>query len=250
MSISASLSPIQGFHPTLHLSIPPLPAPSSSCSLYAFISVPPSFILDRYQLAQLHAEGRLGSQDGLVEVQREGDLEGPVWRAREAAALIQLSKDAALGTGEVQVEVPLHMRYQAPVKQRRRKEGEQGEDRVRVEMNQPRVFWACPDAPRGCPPASLSSNFSFPSLANSTLHYLDSPTSSCQPLPSTSNLSVELPAGIASHSEFVGPVTVSIVWLGFCYLVCIAVSVSRRKGTMFAVESRIGNKVEQEKKRK
>ncbi|GAA5954353.1 hypothetical protein JCM3765_004431 [Sporobolomyces pararoseus] len=233
MSISSDFVPTQGFHPVLHLTVTPTPAPAPSCRLFGLISVPPSFIVDRYQLSQLHAEGKLGIVDGIVEVAGEGNLEEPVWRAREAAALIQLSKNASINTREVKLEVPLHMRYQQPTKRWRKPEIGIKDERVEVNMNQPRVFWACTEPPlQGCPPSSLSSDFSFPSLSNSTIRYLE-PTdeSSCTVIPSkihAPTLSITLPAGIESHSDFVGPTTVSVIWLGFFYLVWTALSVRRR----------------------
>ena len=143
MSISSNFVPTQGFHPVLHISVTPSPAPAPSCRLFSLISVPPSFIIDRYQLSQLHIEGKLGIQDGILEVLGEGDLEGPTWKAQEAAALIQLSNNASTGTRETKLEVPLHMRYQQPAKRRRKTEKGLEEDRVEVKLNQPRVFWAC-----------------------------------------------------------------------------------------------------------
>ncbi|GAA5983449.1 hypothetical protein JCM5350_007654 [Sporobolomyces pararoseus] len=234
MSISSNFVPTQGFHPVLQISVTPSPAPAPSCRLFSLISVPPSFIIDRYQLSQLHVEGKLGIQDGNLEVLGEGDLEGPTWKAREAAALIQLSNNASIGTSETKLEVPLHMRYQQPAKRRRKTEKGLREDRVEVKLNQPRAFWACtePESSKGCPPSSLSSDFTFQSLSNSTIHDLASGTgSSCTPTPSivdTSTLSIILPTGIEAHSDFVGPTTVSVIWLGFFYLVWTALNVRRR----------------------
>lgn len=145
MSTSAHFVPPQGFHPVLHLSIPPTRAPDESCSLFTLISVPSSFIIDRYQLSQLHLEGKLGTLGGLVEVVGEGDLEGPVWKTKGAAVLVQLSDHNEQGRTvvETELEVPLHMRYQVPATKRRRTSSHEREDQVRVEMDQPKVFWAC-----------------------------------------------------------------------------------------------------------
>jgi len=78
-----------------------------------------------------------------------------------------------------------------------------------------------------CPPSSLSSDFSFPSLSNSTLYYIDSPFS-CSPPFDPPHLKIELPTGIASDLEFVGPTTVIVIWLGFLYLAWTAFGVWRR----------------------
>ncbi|GAA5854752.1 hypothetical protein JCM5353_007617 [Sporobolomyces roseus] len=242
MSLKASFEPAQGFHPVLHLSIPRTPPPDPSCSLYTLISLPPSFIADRYQLSQLHGEGKLGLEDGILEVKGEGDLEAAVWKAKEARVLIELARndEEDNGTTEIGVKVPLHMRYQVPDQKRRRRKRDEVQDgrigKVQVRMDYPRVFWACQERlldeePKHfatpCPPSSLSPDFSFPMLSNATLYYTDSPTSCLRPI-DPPQLSIELPSGIASDLEFVGPTTVIVIWLGFLYLVWTAFNVWRR----------------------
>lgn len=157
-SYTASFAPSGGLHPTLHLSIHPgaLAAPSS-CTLYALVDVPRGLIADRYQLVQLQRDGRLGARgeaDGaaLVHV-GEADLEAPVWRARGARVLVRLGDEGSgrvddEGDGRarelperVDVEVPLHLRYQEPVE--RRWEGDVRADVTQVEVEWPHVFYAC-----------------------------------------------------------------------------------------------------------
>ncbi|GAA5931057.1 hypothetical protein JCM1841_001710 [Sporobolomyces salmonicolor] len=213
-SYSASLSPSTGFHPTLRLSIPasasapsPSPSPSSSCSLHTVLALPPSFIADRYQLAQLHREGKLGVYEGgdageSLVVHGEGDLEGPVWGRGGVAVLVKL-RSAQKGKARARADeepaatelaVPLHLRYPLPVAERSRAAAESSEngptrnDRSEVDLPWPWVFWACPkrgeaalartplegddddDAPRSCAPACLP--YSFPSLSAFELHFL------------------------------------------------------------------------------
>lgn len=140
MSVLAELAPKRGFHPSLRVVVDPAPAPFPLCSLYALISVPPAFILDRFQLARLHSEGKLGLAGGVVDVVGEGDLEGGVWKAERAAALIQLvSNGSTTALDRIELTVPLHTRYQNPAKAKSERTS-----RVSVAMNQPRAFWACP----------------------------------------------------------------------------------------------------------
>ena len=140
MSVLAELAPKRGFHPSLRVVVDPAPAPFPLCSLYAFISVPPAFILDRFQLARLHSEGKLGLAGGVVDVVGEGDLEGGVWKAERAAALIQLvSNGSTTALDRIELTVPLHTRYQNPAKAKSERTS-----RVSVAMDQPRAFWACP----------------------------------------------------------------------------------------------------------
>ncbi|GAA5845952.1 hypothetical protein JCM11251_002948 [Rhodosporidiobolus azoricus] len=221
MSYSVSLSPsAPAFHPKLLLSITPSPPsasspvstsdkalPTSSCELYTLLPIPPSLILDRYELHRLHSPptSRLGAYDApsggkdSLSVQGEGDLEAPVWRVEErepfrgkAAGLLRLKDGkgkgkevAGQGWDRFEVEIPLHVRYQTPVDTRYDEETGERRDMVDVEVQAPWVFWAC-DAPdpflsasssssSSCPfpPSSLPdpSLWSFPSLSSKQAFY-------------------------------------------------------------------------------
>ncbi|GAA5932655.1 PIG-X/PBN1 family protein [Sporobolomyces koalae] len=243
MPVKTTLLPEQGFHPTLHLSIDPTPSPNAErCRLFTWISFPQSFIVDRYQLAQLHDEGKLGLSNGTFQVRGDSNLEGPEWTAEPVSILVQLSSPDPFATDdeeEFKLDVPVHLRYQRPTKIPRTKTL-RVQDRVSVSIDPPRVFWACEPGDQtldstttssfvGCPPSSLSTRTSFPSIDNSTLYYVDSrdSCSSPRPDPSVPPLQVSLPTGVETDSAFVGPVTVVIIWLGFVYLVWTTFSVAR-----------------------
>lgn len=144
-SYSAELIPA-GFHPKLSVTVK---AAASSCPLYLRHTLPPSFIVDRFQLSQLHSEGRLGAYElgeSTIVVRGERDLEGPLVRAGDASILLRLRGGSVKGKereveGEVEVEVPLHVRYQVPV-QERWVDGVR-QDVLEVAMGWPVVFWAC-----------------------------------------------------------------------------------------------------------
>lgn len=150
MSYTAHLIPA-GLHPQLSISTT---APPCECDLYAHLPLAPSFIPDRFQLAQLHTEGRLGSYDpasseGTLRVGGSRDLEGPLRGAEGSEVLLRLSEGRRDMKGKgrememVEVEVPLHLRYQRPVQERW--VGGERADTVQVELEWPRVFWACED---------------------------------------------------------------------------------------------------------
>lgn len=158
---TASFAPGGGLHPTLHLSIPSSPAPGPSCALHALVEVPQELIADRYQLSQLERDGRLsaaGREQQAVWHAGEGDLEAPSWRAATASVLVRLSdsgeEDEGLSGGRtsevarkergvsIEVEVPLHLRYQEPVERRWTVGGARVDSKV-VEVDVPWVFWAC-----------------------------------------------------------------------------------------------------------
>lgn len=159
-------SPLGGLHPTLQLHIDAVPTPS--CALYTHISLPPHFIADKFQLVQLHREGKLGAYDASIGGRDsfghagEAGLEAPVWKAGEGSLLIRV-REAEVGAGppkRIHFEVPLHLRYQAPVKERHTDGLRQ--DVVEVEFPYPRVFWACPDG---------ASSFGLPTAAELTAYH-------------------------------------------------------------------------------
>lgn len=145
-SHSSELVPA-GFHPTL---ITEYTTTSADCPLYARYSIPPAFIVDRFQLAQLHAEGRLGSLPSIgkltLSITGERDLEAPTGRTGESIVLLRLSEGGNYkGKGKERgtVVLPLHLRYQIPVDRRRNERGERM-DLLDVGMEAPVLFWACP----------------------------------------------------------------------------------------------------------
>ncbi|GAA6016606.1 hypothetical protein JCM11491_006014 [Sporobolomyces phaffii] len=249
MSVSGEFIPARGFHPTLHLSIDPGRAPRRSCALIAAVSIPPAFILDRYQLAQLERDGAL-SGSRILAISGDVDLEAPEWSAsasESAGVLVQLVDPTTSSSSPtppqpldatVTLDIPLHLRYQRP--------SHLGRAHVAIEPP-PRVFWACPDDGDGdddgprveptsttqimpCPPTCplFAPDVPFRSsspLANySSLFFLDSsssPSSPCaprQPPHAPPFATIVVPTAFDSHAAFVGPTTVVVVWLGFAYL--------------------------------
>ncbi|EGU12510.1 Protein pbn1 [Rhodotorula toruloides ATCC 204091] len=211
-------SPLGSLHPTLQLHIDALPTPS--CALHTQISLPPHFIADKFQLVQLHREGKLGAyesysggRDSFVHV-GEADLEAPVWRAGEGSVLIRVrgadDEDDEAGPKRIRLEVPLHLRYQAPVKERHLDGSRQ--DVIEVEFPYPHVFWACPDT--------------------STLHFLPANASTAAvsgcPPPSPAPLTLRAPTGVQADLPFVETTTAATIWLCFAFLAWTAVSTWRR----------------------
>ncbi|GAA5891010.1 hypothetical protein JCM8208_003132 [Rhodotorula glutinis] len=251
---SASFAPDGGLHPTLHLSVPSTLAPGPSCALHALVAVPQELIADRYQFSQLERDGRLGvvGSGQAVWHRGEGDLEAPVWRAGPASVLVRLSDSSVddeaerdsgrKGTdrrGSIEVEVPLHLRYQEPVERRWLAGGARADSRV-VEVEVPWVFWACPaaaDDAASCPSSSLADiASSFPHLASSSLHFLPlnaslplatSPSSTCPP-PRPPPLFLVAPTGVLADLPLVEGVTAAAVWACFAFLCWTAVRAYRR----------------------
>ncbi|ORY78421.1 PIG-X protein [Leucosporidium creatinivorum] len=232
MSYSAQLLPTGGLHPVLQLT---LNAPPSACPLYLHLDLPPSFIPDRFQLAQLHSEGRLGAPStsaASLVVEGSRDLEGPSKGAEASGVLLRLREGGdAKGKGKEVLqetfELPLHLRYQPPVPRRWNEQGERV-DSVRVELGWPTVFWACeegeaPPAPPPCPLSALPSSFSLPLSSFTSLHFLspsnlaNTLTSSCPPtLPPP--LALPVPTGVIADLPLVESVNVLAIWLGMMWI--------------------------------
>ena len=146
MRDSASQLVPAGFHPTL---ITTYDTPALECALWVRYEISPAFIVDRFQLSQLHAEGRLGSPPSSyassLRILGERDLEAPVGRTEESIVILKLSsggkgngKERETGT----VILPLHMRYQTPVLERWDNQGVR-KDLLDVGLREPMLFWAC-----------------------------------------------------------------------------------------------------------
>ncbi|GAA5987586.1 hypothetical protein JCM11641_005370 [Rhodosporidiobolus odoratus] len=254
----AAFSPsAPAFHPKLKVTVqgPDAATPDPSCDLYALVSVPPGLIVDKYELHRLHRWGRLGANDAAsdgrasLQVLGEGDLEAPVWKVEAnegggAAAILLRLKDGKGKAREVDsmetVEIPLHGRYQMPVPERWSIDGERL-DKVQVELDWPRVFWACNAATSpaleelpACGPPSLPAHLSFATLSSRTLYYLSLNSSTSLSGPTTCPpgllppLTLLLPTGVAADLPLVESVTLIAVWGCFLWLVWMIFGLWRR----------------------
>ncbi|SCZ97384.1 BZ3500_MvSof-1268-A1-R1_Chr4-2g07178 [Microbotryum saponariae] len=249
-----------GFHPVVTLSIhldqteQRQRSIEQGCSLWTHLDLSPSWILDRYQLAQLHREGRLGShtdstregEDESFQVVGEDDLEGPVMKAGGVQALLRLQDPKGMKREEqldFEVKIPLHLRYQTPV-ERRIEQGKRA-DVVSVQLRAPAVFWKCPPSNkviRRCPPAPALSAFSSPVSSTSSYHYLRpepldprasySHASSCAQ-PRLPNLGVSIATGVSSDLPFVDFVNFIAIWLGTIWIASSAYKWQTRNGKSF-----------------
>lgn len=145
-----------GLHARLSITLEPSTNQiHTTCPLFLQLSLPPSFIGDRFELSELHTKGHLGAYEeageggvGTIFFKGESDLERPVYQAKGSEFLIRLQsgkgKERAseeVTEGEIKWEIPLHLRYQVPVESRW-VEGKRN-DTVQVELNSPLLFWAC-----------------------------------------------------------------------------------------------------------
>lgn len=129
-----------GLHPTLELKFPinALAQPDESCALHAYLTLPSSVFLDRYQLADSLF---LASQNlvALRSLSGAADLEAPVWTTPQwgSAALLELAHPEELtgdgSNGTWTVSIPLHTRYMRP--------STDGTQNTHIPW--PAVFWAC-----------------------------------------------------------------------------------------------------------
>lgn len=237
--MEADLEAGGGLHPHLVLTLPRASPSWPGCSRWTYLDLSPSFILDRFQLSQLHTEGRLGAYDpawegGTISVRGYTDLEGPVNQAGRVQLLLRVGK------GEERVRIPLHMRYQRPVQTRQKRA-----DRREIEVESPLVFQSCPlvhnqgvlyplcysclsrlDIGPTDPHCHVDSlpfdHHPFP--ASNRIVYLNSTTCPPSRLPP---LSLSIPTGVMSDLPYVEAINFLAIWLGTAYIVWKAF---RKKG--------------------
>ncbi|KAG9531599.1 PIG-X-domain-containing protein, partial [Aureobasidium melanogenum] len=127
-----------GLHPTLELKFPSnaLSQPDESCALHAYLTLPSSVFIDRYQLSDPLF---LASQNlvALRSLSGATDLEAPVWTTPQwgSAALLELAhpESPSVNNDTWTVTVPLHTRYMPP--------STDGTHAAHIPW--PAVFWAC-----------------------------------------------------------------------------------------------------------
>lgn len=135
-SFSAEFLPPVGLHPTMQLQIGSIKPPmkDSFCSLHAYFTLPKTIFADKYQLEDLlFLESK--NLTALRYISQPVDLEAPsyVMKLWGSSLLLELKPPAEETSDGFTVEVPLHLRYQAP------REGGKQSSKVPY----PAVFWAC-----------------------------------------------------------------------------------------------------------
>ncbi|KAG9834123.1 PIG-X-domain-containing protein, partial [Aureobasidium melanogenum] len=138
LTFETSLRQPTGLHPTLELKFPSnaLIQPDESCALHAYLTLPSSVFVDRYQLSDPLF---LASQNlvALRSLSGATDLEAPVWTTPQwgSAALLELAhpESPSVNNDTWTVTVPLHTRYMPP--------STDGTHAAHIPW--PAVFWAC-----------------------------------------------------------------------------------------------------------
>lgn len=241
---STQLSSSGGFHPVLSLTSSSAPL-ASQCALWAHLTFSPSFILDRFQLLQLHSEGRLGSPSVLnpsqtLQVVGDTDLEAPVSRAGGAEMLLRLRSEQERDR-YTEVAVPLHVRYQVPVAQRWDSIGVERLDRLPVELEWATIFWACAVNENDTREATICPSSNLPSVLNLTFpatttrldflspSYYPPPVvlTECPPLPLRREL-ILIPTGVLADLSTVETINFLTVWIGAIWIAWKAVGARRR----------------------
>ncbi|KAF9228650.1 hypothetical protein BS17DRAFT_772296 [Gyrodon lividus] len=192
--ISHSLDPHHGLHSTLSTNIG-LDYPAPDCSVFALYTLPPSIIIDRYELIDRHLS---------FEFWGESNLELPVFAVNQISNSLLLLNATPTDSRskEVSVDIPVHARYGIP-----------GRDRQSIEIFPPTCFWACP------PSATKSATFSLePPIAHSAMlqasaRFLVSATSSHQ------STFLEVPVAFLDDLSRVETGTAIIILVAFLWLV-------------------------------
>lgn len=125
--LSFTLSPRRGFHSTLSAGIALYKA-APGCSSFILYTLPPSIIVDRYELSDRNIT---------FELWGESNLELPVFAVEQSDVTLLLSAmPAAPHLQEVVVDVPIHVRYGPPLSRYAHYQS--------IEIPPPMCFWACP----------------------------------------------------------------------------------------------------------
>lgn len=124
--LSYTASPGQGFHSTLTAGLR-LDEPAPTCSAFVLYTLPPSIIVDRYELSDRGID---------FELWGESNLELPVFAVSQTHT--RLLVKVAARSDEVLVNLPVHARYGVPFT---------GDPMLQsIEIPPPATFWACPQS--------------------------------------------------------------------------------------------------------
>jgi len=149
-----------GLHPVLQLvlrSSASLSPPAENCALHAYLTLPSSLFVDKYQFndALFLESNNLRS---LRALSGETDLEAPDWVVDKwgSAALFELAMPGetahAVESGVWDVSIPLHLRYLSPNTTSTKSEQGGGQrytvlgttDEAEIAVPNPVLFYACP----------------------------------------------------------------------------------------------------------
>ncbi|KAG6335221.1 hypothetical protein ID866_3866 [Astraeus odoratus] len=130
MSVPELLSytsfPSRGFHSTLSANIA-LNNAVPGCSAFVLYTLPPSIIIDRYELADRNIT---------FELRGESNLELPVFAVDQLDTLLLLDvTHVESPSNKISVDIPVHVRYGPPLS------GDAPRQSIRIPP--PVTFWAC-----------------------------------------------------------------------------------------------------------
>ncbi|KDQ11743.1 hypothetical protein BOTBODRAFT_177121 [Botryobasidium botryosum FD-172 SS1] len=237
-ALSSSLAPpAHPFHlkTITTLSLPAEPqSPSPACSLHLLFQLPPSIFIDPYELEELEDHyGRLR-----YRVWGETDLEKPVSAVDSRGSVLLVDVGADIlgnahkkgGGGELQVEVPMHVRYLSPspwTSTSKNVSGRPGQVVSEgmyepVEWSWPLGFYACPRRADQVPEkevqynplASIPAPFVSPFDATHTDITLIPP----HPTANSTTYRALVPVGNIEHLSLVQYGTTLVVLLSFLYV--------------------------------
>jgi len=140
----------------------------------------------------------------------ETDLEAPVWTLKQwgSSALFELDPSKVDEAGRVDVELPLHLRYQEP---------RYLTQYTSVKMPWPTVFWACQDQPEG--QRYHTNPFERGHLGYDELFPTDTSYHHLSPVDGVTYSSVKVPVLDMKHAQLVKLSTAGVVAIGFLYIV-------------------------------
>lgn len=207
---SGSFQEPTGLHPKFSLKVAAGKPESEECTLNAYFSIPKEFFIDKYQLADQQLLESLGLKK-LKAIHGDTDLEAPTWTQGRwgSNALFEIDPKRIDDNGLVDVELPLHLRYQQP---------SYFSEYSPAELPWPTVFWACPAG------AEYYKKFLLNPFDRGYLGY-DSEFSQktafhhLSPVNGTTISAVQVPVLEMKHAPMIKMGTAAVVAVGFLYIV-------------------------------
>ncbi|KAI7652719.1 PIG-X-domain-containing protein, partial [Hortaea werneckii] len=142
-----------GLHPKLDITfsntslLAKPPKDDQSCALHAYLTLPSSLFIDRYQLSDnLYLQSQ--NLRRLIALSGEDDLEAPEWVVTRwgSAALFELAHPTPAEAEQAETwtaSIPTHLRYLRAFSPNNATTLSHGKGQVELDIPWPTVFWAC-----------------------------------------------------------------------------------------------------------
>ncbi|EPX73532.1 pig-X [Schizosaccharomyces octosporus yFS286] len=205
---SAELEQPTGLHPKLLVNLTNLKPPNKHCTLRGVLRLPSTLFVDQYELSSM-SEMSAGNLDQILKIYGETDLEAPTYTLPGTGSILWFQvflNETARHEYNLQLELPLHTRYQLPTKR---------DAYAKTIFYSPSVYWDC-------------SKKKIPIEEEPLSHLLFNryvyPLKSIGP----SNLTITIPTANVEHEQAVRWITNTVILGMFFYVVSFLIRKLKR----------------------